>query len=92
MPEGGTMTTDEELAQMARAEELAGEPMGNPARWHEADLYRCQGGHVMGVYMTSPNGPLCPVCRSPTFLTFPEDRDGPLEEARLTGWKYAEGP
>lgn len=56
--------------------------MGKPDRWYDNPHFRCLYNHVSTVYLKSEayGYPLCPKCYTQTFLTFPEDRDGPLND------------
>lgn len=54
--------------------------MGKPDRWYDDPHYRCLNDHVTTYYLKSEacGCSLCLKCYTQTFLTFPEDRDGPL--------------
>lgn len=60
--------------------------MGHPDRWYEppGPKWRCRNDHVSSHYLrTGPFGPVClgcpPTGRSQLWLTFPEDKDGPID-------------
>lgn len=65
----------------ARADAEGGEFfMGWPDRWWEAHTFRCLNDHVSTrVLRREVGGDACLGCRARIHLTFPEDRDGPLE-------------
>ena len=72
------------LATRAEAEGRAGALMfmGRPDRWWETHHWRCPNDHVsIRVLLSEERGDLCLACREPVVLTFPEDRDGPLDES-----------
>lgn len=54
--------------------------LGIPDRWMEAPLWRCSNEHVSSMYLKSESAKrdLCLECGEPVFMTFPEDKDGPL--------------
>ena len=60
--------------------------MGKPARWHEppGPKWRCTNDHVSRTYLKSEEkgGACCLAggCGEFVLLTFPEDKDGPLED------------
>jgi len=78
-PENNTQATLLRLAQIEKSqgEELHGE---KPARWHEASKWRCLHVHVIEGRSKgdSLGRGICPTCSSPSYLTFPEDKAGPL--------------
>lgn len=54
---------------------------GKPERWWDAHRWRCENDHVCSWYLKSERkGALCPTCYEPVVLTFPEDKDGPLDD------------
>lgn len=72
----------EALQARRKAEEAAGQKMflGIPDRWYEDAHWRCPNHHVSRVYLKSEaqGKDLCLKCFEPVFMTFPEDKDGPL--------------
>lgn len=71
----------EALQARRRAEEAAGQKMflGIPDRWYDDPHWRCSNHHVSTMYLKSEvSGDLCLKCFQPVYMTFPEDRDGPL--------------
>ena len=58
--------------------------LGKPDRWYEDPHWRCVNGHVSTFYLNSEAVGACLClaagCFQPLYLTFPEDKDGPLEE------------
>ena len=58
---------------------------GIPDSWYDEASYRCENDHVSRVLLKTDNGSVCMVCRSSyVLMTFPEDKDGPLEV--ITPW------
>lgn len=55
--------------------------MGTPDRWFEGGLRRCVNDHVSRMVLKSEalGRHACLACGAPVFMTFPEDKDGPLE-------------
>jgi hypothetical protein len=54
--------------------------MGKPDRWYDKPKWRCTNDHVSDMYIKSEvAGDLCPRCQKNVVLTFPEDREGPLD-------------
>lgn len=54
---------------------------GKPDRWHADPHWRCSSGHVRTLYlMADDEGCTCLAsgCSQLVFLTFPEDKGGPL--------------
>lgn len=79
MPEEDIFAVVKRLEAIAAAE---GGPMfmGWPDRWWEDHAWRCTNDHVSTRILSSEmKGDLCLACREPVTLTFPEDRDGPLD-------------
>lgn len=71
------------LIEIGKKEEATGAKMflGKPDRWYEKPLWRCSNNHVSSFYLKSEErGSLCleSGCYQPLYLTFPEDKDGPL--------------
>lgn len=54
--------------------------MGWPERWWGDHRFRCPNDHVSTVVLKCETPPhsRCLACREPVYLTFPEDREGPL--------------
>lgn len=55
-----------------------------PGRWIEDPTFRCPNEHVSKMILRcDDDGPRdrCLGCHEPTTMTFPEDRDGPLDKA-----------
>ena len=68
----------------AKADKEGGKQfLGWPDRWWADPHYRCLNNHVSVSVLKSEalgrNACLAPGCRERLVLTFPEDRDGPLE-------------
>lgn len=59
--------------------------MGKPDRWWADPHWRCINGHVSTMIIKSEarGCDICSACREPVYLTFPEDRDGPLAAAPI---------
>lgn len=55
---------------------------GLPSRWIDNPHWRCRNDHVSRRYLKSEakGYNACLECYEPVFLTFPEDKDGPLEK------------
>lgn len=78
--------TEEELharlLALRRAEEATGVEMFMkiPDRWYEKPRWRCQNDHVSVMYLKSEAAgrDLCLECYEPVYLSFPEDKEGPL--------------
>lgn len=70
---------DLELAE-TEAERWPDTSQGKPGRWWDTPRWRCVNQHVSTFYIGTDAGGKCPACGSIIFLTFPEDRDGPLPE------------
>lgn len=70
------------LRALSAEEARQGAPMflGKPDRWYAAGLWRCENNHVSGRYLKTDAGAKCLAggCRSFVWLTFPEDKEGPL--------------
>lgn len=50
-----------------------------PVRWWEPKAHwRCINEHVSTCLLGTDHGKVCMACGEPVWLTFPEDRDGPL--------------
>lgn len=47
-------------------------------RWLDDPHWRCVSEHVSTRYLRTENGDKCLACGGRVYLTFPEDRDGPL--------------
>lgn len=87
------VVTEAELGQIldnyAAAEDMAGALMlvERPDRWYDDPHWRCVNGHVSDCPVAgyTPDNvysyQLCPGCKSPVRLTFPEDVSGPLKPA-----------
>jgi hypothetical protein len=76
------------LTALAQQEAESGCEMflGKPYRWYEVHKLRCINDHVSTRYLKSEErGNLCLACMEPVYLTFPEDKDGPLWGHKLTG-------
>lgn len=57
-----------------------------PDRWYEPHKFRCANGHVSTTVLLSEGGQYrdsCLMCHEPAVLTFPEDKDGPIEHPAL---------
>jgi hypothetical protein len=54
--------------------------MGKPDRWYENAHWRCIDDHVNGIYIKTDRGSVCQTCGKNVYLTFPEDRTGPLPD------------
>jgi len=56
---------------------------GLPERWIDNPRWRCHNDHVSRTYLKSDGLGYCAClkCCEPVFLTFPEDKDGPLRGA-----------
>ena len=54
--------------------------LGIPDRWCEkpGPKYRCINNHVSTYILLSETGDRCLECQEFVFITFPEDKDGPL--------------
>lgn len=75
----------EESALVAELKRRAGQEDGPkengiPDRWLDAHLRRCPNDHVSSTVLKSEaqGRNACLACYAPVFLTFPEDKDGPL--------------
>lgn len=85
--------TSEELRDTLKlkkaAEAAAGAEMflGTPDRWFEPARWRCCNNHVSTAYLKSEaaGADLCLECYAPVYMTFPEDRDGPLNQLEAGG-------
>lgn len=71
----------EKLVKLREAEGAAGQPvfLDIPDRWYERPHWRCCNDHVSTMYLKAEKeGDSCLKCYAPVYLTFPEDKDGPL--------------
>lgn len=50
-----------------------------PERWWLDAHWRCRNDHVEATFRESLRGPGCRICWAQVFLTFPEDKPGPLD-------------
>ena len=86
----GEFVLEQRLRDLADREIKAGGAawMRWPDRWHEPIHGRCVNGHVSRCFLKSEatGFSLCLSCYRPTFLTFPEDSDGPLPEYLDCPW------
>jgi hypothetical protein len=69
----------EELRLRAEAER-GPKPLQLPERWMDNPHWRCINDHVSECFLKSEalQRDCCPACQAPCYLTFPEDKDGPL--------------
>jgi hypothetical protein len=69
-----------QLKKIAKAE--GGETFLDwPDRWWEAFLRRCENDHVSSMVLRKEiGGDVCLACGAQVAMTFPEDRDGPLQD------------
>lgn len=77
---GPSTWVEKRLVELACAEISDGAPAfhGKPERWHDSPTWRCSNNHVSISFIKTENGGACHACREPIYLTFPEDKDGPL--------------
>jgi len=73
----------DQLQSIADAEDGPKESGGvfgtKPTRWWEPKTHwRCVNEHVSTALLGTDHGRVCLACYEPVWLTFPEDRDGPL--------------
>lgn len=75
------------LDKLAQAEKSRGMPMfmERPDRWFDQPHWRCVRDHVSIRYLKTDRGDACLACFKPVYLTFPEDRDGPLGDGNDCG-------
>jgi hypothetical protein len=78
------MTLESRLQEIADAEEGPKESGGifgtKPTRWWDSPTWRCERDHVsVCLLRTELNGEVCLNCLGQVWLTFPEDKDGPLD-------------
>ena len=69
------------LQRLADAEPGSRSGIGNPKkpdRWWDGARWRCANDHVSTSLLGTAWGKVCLACYEPVWLTFPEDRDGPL--------------
>ena len=53
-----------------------------PCRWIDSITFRCPNDHVSKMILRCDDGgprDRCLACHEPTNVTFPEDKDGPLD-------------
>lgn len=74
----------EKLRSFKEKERAAGVDMfmGIPDHWFENPRWRCHNDHVGVMYLKSEEVgmDLCLTCFEPVALSFPSDKDGPLQE------------
>jgi hypothetical protein len=67
--------------------------LGRPDRWSAEPHWRCPNDHVSTTFLKSEErGDLCLACGANVRLTFPEDRDGPLQHPHALAICGARGP
>lgn len=75
------------IHRIRKWEEAHGEPafMGIPDRWYAPGQFRCINGHVSTTILRSEglHRDACLACFEPVMMTFPEDKDGPINHAAL---------
>ena len=80
------------IARLISIGEAEGGPFfgSKPDRWYETPTWRCYNDHVSSFYIGSEQPPYdrCPACREAVYLTFPEDRDGPLPTLEARTWDH----
>jgi len=77
------LTLEQRLQLIADKEEGPRESGGifgtKPTRWWDNRRWRCAEDHVSGTLLHTETGNVCIACRGEVWLTFPEDKDGPLD-------------